>query len=183
MCGEVYVEIHRPIYDWAISLQIMIMLILIIIITIIYVKTTIHFKSILFPKELTNIYYPHFLLFGILSVKVNLKINNFWLHCILRKPELTLGCRSMLERIHERQFRTRLWPCFQSRNDPFRIFLYDVATAAKQLGDAEPLLTRRHNVVPGMFLVSLQWNYIKIFYCTLHCVEIINVGKIFQTRS
>lgn len=68
-------------------------------------------------------------------------------------PELTLNCRSMLERIHERQFRTRLWPCFQSRNDPFRIFLYDVATAAKQLGDAEPLLTRQHNVVPGMFLI------------------------------
>jgi len=68
-----------------------------------------------------------------------------------------MDCRSMLERIHERQFRTRLWPCFQSRNDPFRIFLYDVATAANDLGEGElALLTRQHNVVPGMFLVGLS---------------------------
>ena len=41
----------------------------------------------------------------------------------------------------------------QSRNDPYRILRYDLATAG--FNNETPLLLRRHNVAPGMFLVTI----------------------------
>ena len=61
---------------------------------------------------------------------------------------------TMLEQLHDEKNRNRTRPCMQSRNDPFRVFWYDVATAAEFSDHGQPLLLRRHNVVPGMFLVS-----------------------------
>ena len=49
-----------------------------------------------------------------------------------------------------RLFRSHL----QARNDPFRLIRYDVSSASSGQGRAQALLLRRHNAVPGMFLVS-----------------------------
>lgn len=80
-----------------------------------------------------------------------------------RNPQPMSSCRNMLEHIHERRFHTRLWPCIQSRNDSFRIFLYDVATAGENSGNLKPLLMRRHNVDAGMFLVRHEQLYDQSF--------------------
>lgn len=60
----------------------------------------------------------------------------------------------MVEIIYSEKNRNRTRTCLQARNDPFRIVLYDIATAAEFTDYTQPLLLRRHNVVPGMFLVS-----------------------------
>ena len=83
----------------------------------------------------------------------------------------------MLEAVHATQTANRAWPCFQSRDDLFRILFYDTTSAGlpanQRAGSAslpanqsaesshvtnrdsrKALLVRRHNVVPGMFLVS-----------------------------
>lgn len=43
---------------------------------------------------------------------------------------------------------------FQAQNDPFRLVRYDISLATHGLTQSQPLLLRRHNAVPGMFLVS-----------------------------
>ena len=45
----------------------------------------------------------------------------------------------------------------QARNDPFRLIRYDIATASSEVSHTQPLLLRRHNAVPGMFLVSVSF--------------------------
>ena len=61
---------------------------------------------------------------------------------------------AMLEDINFEKNNKRTHPCVQSRNDPFRIVHYDVTTAAEYTMHTQPLLMKRHNVVPGMFLVG-----------------------------
>ena len=65
----------------------------------------------------------------------------------------------MLNEIYVTQNRNRTRPCVQSRMDMFRIFKYDINSAAEMSNRTQPLLMTRHNVVPGMFLVSV--------YCTI----------------
>ena len=70
-----------------------------------------------------------------------------------RFPEAT-PAQAMLESLYAEKNRNRTRPCVQGRQDPFRLMLYDVASAADYSDHTQPLLLRRHNVVPGMFLVS-----------------------------
>ncbi|XP_076447540.1 uncharacterized protein LOC143284598 isoform X2 [Babylonia areolata] len=65
----------------------------------------------------------------------------------------TNPAESMVNHIHANQNRNRTRPCLQSRNDPFRIFRYDINMAAEDSDHTQPLLLTRHNVVPGMFLI------------------------------
>ncbi|CAH1784840.1 unnamed protein product [Owenia fusiformis] len=59
----------------------------------------------------------------------------------------------MLEHIYSEKSKNRTRPCLQARNDPFRLLLYDIVTASEMADHSQPLLLRRHNVVPGMFLM------------------------------
>ncbi|KAL8576950.1 hypothetical protein ACOMHN_024226 [Nucella lapillus] len=65
----------------------------------------------------------------------------------------TNPAESMVNHIYANLNRNRTRPCLQSRNDPFRIFKYDINTAAEESDHTQPLLLTRHNVVPGMFLI------------------------------
>lgn len=45
----------------------------------------------------------------------------------------------------------------QAQNDPFRLVRYDISSASLGSADqSQPLLLRRHNAVPGLFLVSTE---------------------------
>ena len=68
-------------------------------------------------------------------------------------PEST-PAYDMLEALHEDRHRERHKPCVSSKSDAYRLFWYDVTSAADFSDHTQPLLVRRHNVVPGMFLVS-----------------------------
>ena len=76
---------------------------------------------------------------------------------ISRFPGITKA-EEMLNEIYQNQNRNRTRPCVQSRSDMFRLFKYDINTAAEMSNHTQPLLLTRHNVVPGMFLVS-SWKY------------------------
>ena len=60
----------------------------------------------------------------------------------------------MMEELYSNLTRNRTKPCVQSRTDMYRVLQYDVNTAAEASDHTQPLLLTRHNVVPGMFLVS-----------------------------
>ena len=60
----------------------------------------------------------------------------------------------MLEKLNADRNRNRTKPCLQSQVDLSRVFWYDMASAADFSDHTQPLLLRRHNVVPGMFLVG-----------------------------
>jgi hypothetical protein len=64
------------------------------------------------------------------------------------------AAEDMLEEIYLNQNRNRTKPCVQGRSDTFRILQYDINTAAEGSNHTQPLLLTRHNVVPGMILVS-----------------------------
>lgn len=66
------------------------------------------------------------------------------------------AAEDMLEEIYINQNRNRTKPCVQGRSDTFRILQYDINTAAEGSHHTQPLLLTRHNVVPGMILVSLR---------------------------
>ena len=74
---------------------------------------------------------------------------------IYRIAEATPAAK-MLERIYTENNRNRGRPCIRTGNEPFRVFWYDVISAADFSDHSLPLLVRRHNVVPGMFLVSFS---------------------------
>ena len=87
---------------------------------------------------------------------LELEINYFLIDGVLRYPEVTSAGSAMLEHIYFEKNNKRTHPCVQSRTDAFRVIHYDVATAAEYTTHTQPLLSKRHNVVPGMFLVSRQ---------------------------
>ncbi|ELU12323.1 hypothetical protein CAPTEDRAFT_189464 [Capitella teleta] len=60
---------------------------------------------------------------------------------------------AMLEKLYTDKNKNRTRPCLQSKQDVFRLFKYDVASAADLCTHSQPTLLRRHNVVPGMFLM------------------------------
>ncbi|XP_069141921.1 uncharacterized protein [Argopecten irradians] len=68
-------------------------------------------------------------------------------------PYSTAG-EKMVEEIYMSCNRNRTKPCVQCRGDLFRLLQYDITTAAEGSDHTQPLLLTRHNVVPGMFLVS-----------------------------
>ena len=74
----------------------------------------------------------------------------------------------------------------QSQFDPYRLLRYDLATAAQDKGI--PLLLRRHNVAPGMFLViipqvdCLVFSVIRFNRLNVWQVVILNVS-VLNSRS
>eukprot|EP00795_Rhopilema_esculentum_P002467 gene2467-18125_t len=58
---------------------------------------------------------------------------------------------TMLDELYYEKNKAQNLPCAQSRNDPYRILRYDLASAG--FNNETPLLLRRHNVAPGMFLM------------------------------
>ncbi|XP_067023611.1 uncharacterized protein [Acropora muricata] len=62
-------------------------------------------------------------------------------------------CDGMLDQLFHEKSRNRSLPCVQAQNDPFRLVRYDISTASRDLTHSQPLLLRRHNAVPGMFLM------------------------------
>ncbi|XP_042191100.1 uncharacterized protein C3orf20 [Callorhinchus milii] len=60
---------------------------------------------------------------------------------------------NMLEQLYEKKNQNRNLPCPQSQADSYRLIKYDINTAAEQWGEELPLLQKRHNVDPGMFLM------------------------------
>ncbi|XP_036924247.1 uncharacterized protein LOC119002432 [Sturnira hondurensis] len=59
-------------------------------------------------------------------------------------------------KVYREQNRTRSMPCIQSRSDSFRFLKYNIISASKFTGSHCPLLVRRHNVIPGIFLMYIQ---------------------------
>ncbi|XP_074643175.1 uncharacterized protein LOC141900272 [Tubulanus polymorphus] len=66
----------------------------------------------------------------------------------------------MLEVLYSELNKNRTHPCLQSTGDPFRIFLYDIASAAELSNCTKPLLLRRHNAAAGMFLIYQRGNLV-----------------------
>lgn len=62
-------------------------------------------------------------------------------------------CDSMLDQLFHEKNRNRSLPCVQAQNDPFRLVRYDISLASHFGTQSQPLLLRRHNAVPGMFLM------------------------------
>lgn len=62
-------------------------------------------------------------------------------------------CDTMLDQLFHEKNRNRSLPCVQAQNDPFRLVRYDISSASHFGTQAQPLLLRRHNAVPGMFLM------------------------------
>ncbi|KYO36211.1 uncharacterized protein LOC102568548 [Alligator mississippiensis] len=60
-----------------------------------------------------------------------------------------------LEQLYEKKNRNRSMPCVQGRLDSFRLLKYDISTADEFTGHKGSLLVQRHNVAPGMFLMSV----------------------------
>ncbi|WAR25904.1 CC020-like protein [Mya arenaria] len=56
----------------------------------------------------------------------------------------------MVNEIYQNQNRNRTRPCVQSRSDMFRVFKYDINSAAEMSNHTQPILLTRHNVVPGI---------------------------------
>lgn len=80
----------------------------------------------------------------------------------------------MLERVYQRQNRNRRHPCVESKTDMFRVLQYDINKAAGEVENRRPLLLTRHNVVPGMVLVSdtfrfvnTQLKFLLVLYCKM----------------
>ena len=73
-------------------------------------------------------------------------------------PEAT-PAYEMLEALHEDRHKSRPKPCVSARGDSYRMFWYDVTSAADFSDHSVPLLVRRHNVVPGMFLVGTATSF------------------------
>ncbi|XP_052285563.1 uncharacterized protein LOC127881598 isoform X9 [Dreissena polymorpha] len=68
----------------------------------------------------------------------------------------------MVNEIYQNQNRNRTRPCVQSRSDMFRVFKYDINSAAEMSDHTQPFLLTRHNVVPGMFLIFCDG---KLLFC------------------
>ena len=60
----------------------------------------------------------------------------------------------IVEEMYTNLNKNRLQPCKESLKDDFRFFYYDVRRACNGSDHLEPLLNTRHNISPGMVLVS-----------------------------
>ncbi|CAO2581448.1 Uncharacterized protein C3orf20 homolog [Lemmus lemmus] len=54
--------------------------------------------------------------------------------------------------LYKEMNKSRNMPCIQSHLDSFRLLKYDVTSASKFMEPGCPLLVRRHNLTPGIFL-------------------------------
>lgn len=76
--------------------------------------------------------------------------------CVLSSiVENSCPCEPMLDSIHYSLNTIRFSPCTQCSGDTFRLVKYDLCRALRDLNQTTPLLVRRHNVTPGMFLMYM----------------------------
>ncbi|KAI6651603.1 hypothetical protein LOD99_4854 [Oopsacas minuta] len=61
----------------------------------------------------------------------------------------------MLNTLHYQRNKYRAMPCIDSDGDLYRLFKYDLATAADEACGGVPLLVERHKAEPGMFFMYL----------------------------
>ncbi|XP_011681226.2 uncharacterized protein LOC100891346 [Strongylocentrotus purpuratus] len=64
-----------------------------------------------------------------------------------------MPCGDMLVRLYETMNRNRTKPCYQCRGDRYRLLIYDTIAAVQGTTNKQPELYRRHNAVPGMFMI------------------------------
>ncbi|XP_072177179.1 uncharacterized protein [Diadema setosum] len=64
-----------------------------------------------------------------------------------------MPCGEMLVRLYEHMNRNRTKPCYQCRSDRYRLLIYDTLGAIQGTTNKQPELYRRHNAVPGMFMI------------------------------
>ncbi|KAK7824912.1 hypothetical protein U0070_014118 [Myodes glareolus] len=82
-----------------------------------------------------------------------------------RTDQIIVVCVSSAERedktieevtdLYKEMNKSRNMPCIQSHLDSFRLLKYDVTSASKFMKPGCPLLVRRHNLTPGIFLVCV----------------------------
>ncbi|XP_026640243.1 uncharacterized protein C3orf20 homolog [Microtus ochrogaster] len=58
--------------------------------------------------------------------------------------------------LYKEMNKCRNMPCIQSHLDPFRLLKYDVTSVSKFMKPGCPLLVRRHNLTPGIFLMYIR---------------------------
>lgn len=86
------------------------------------------------------------------------------------KERSSCACEPMIDAIYTNQNRLRFSPCKQCEHDPFRLIKYNIAVAKENMrssGDPEqdkPLLVKRHNASPGMFLMYLSGKLVHADY-------------------
>lgn len=61
----------------------------------------------------------------------------------------------MVAQLYEAYNKSRARPCTQSALDDVRFLFYDIETASNGSNHVNPLLVQRHNVIPGMVMVSI----------------------------
>ncbi|XP_013374943.1 PREDICTED: uncharacterized protein C3orf20-like [Chinchilla lanigera] len=61
-----------------------------------------------------------------------------------------------LAQVYRELNRARTMPCIQSHLDAFRLLRYNLTSTSKLTGSDCPLLVRRHNIVPGIFLMYIR---------------------------
>jgi len=60
----------------------------------------------------------------------------------------------ILEKVYRQFNNHRSFPCTQCYQDPYRLFRYVIPEVTSQVSqESKPLLVRRHNVIPGMFMM------------------------------
>ncbi|XP_063953684.1 uncharacterized protein LOC129256796 isoform X2 [Lytechinus pictus] len=64
-----------------------------------------------------------------------------------------MPCGDMLVRLYETMNRNRTKPCYQCGGDRYRLLIYDTIAAVHGTTNKQPELYRRHNAVPGMFMI------------------------------
>ncbi len=78
-------------------------------------------------------------------------INNFPLYHLSSQEN---KIQEVGELLYSHANKSRLQPCRESLKDETRYFLYDLRLATEHSNHTVPLLQSRHNIVPGMALVS-----------------------------
>ncbi|XP_015862414.2 uncharacterized protein C3orf20-like isoform X4 [Peromyscus maniculatus bairdii] len=70
-----------------------------------------------------------------------------------KKEDKTIG---EVTGVYREVNKSRHMPCVQSHLDSFRLLKYDVTSASKFTEPGRPLLVRRHNLTPGIFLMYIR---------------------------
>ncbi|XP_037052707.1 uncharacterized protein LOC119086202 [Peromyscus leucopus] len=70
-----------------------------------------------------------------------------------KKEDKTIG---EVTGVYKEVNKSRHMPCVQSHLDSFRLLKYDVTSASKFTEPGRPLLVRRHNLTPGIFLMYIR---------------------------
>lgn len=91
-----------------------------------------------------------------LFTRVHLPPDQLCVVCIFSsKIPNSFVSETMLNTVHYQRNKYRAMPCTDSDGDVYRLFKYDLATAADVDSGGVPLLVKRHKAEPGMFFMYL----------------------------